>query len=88
MGVRWPLLSFFIKQVYSMAGQVYEEIGEFTKSICAYLKAYSYDEDTENRPQRVQKIDQLCSIVLKQSPAKIPGKRFESVHRNASDVLD
>ena len=64
-------------EVYSMAGQVYEEIGEFTKSICAYLKAYSYDEDTENRPQRVQKIDQLCSIVLKQSPAKIPADNTE-----------
>ena len=72
-----------------MAGQIYEEIGEYTKSIFAYLKAYSCDEDTENRPERVQKIDQLCSIMLEKSPAKIPGTRFQSVHRYfVSDILD
>jgi hypothetical protein len=62
-----------------MAGQIYEQIGEYRKSICAYLKAYSYEQQTENCPETVRKIGQLCSILLEQPNAEIQGKKFRKL---------
>jgi hypothetical protein len=60
-----------------MAGEIYEQIGEYDKSICAYLKVYLYEQQTENHPEIMEKISQLCSLLLRESPRKIPGNSFE-----------
>ncbi|XP_028395019.1 tetratricopeptide repeat protein 28-like [Dendronephthya gigantea] len=51
-------------KIHNLAGQIYEQIGSNERSICAYLKAYLYEQDVENRPETVQKISRLCSTVL------------------------
>ncbi|CAB4015019.1 tetratricopeptide repeat, partial [Paramuricea clavata] len=59
-------------KVHNLAGQIYEQIGAYKKSICAYLKAYLYEQQTDYRLETVQKISQLCSKLLGETHAEIP----------------
>lgn len=70
-----------------MAGQIYEQIGLYDKSICAYLKAYLYGE-TENRCERVKKISQLCGTLLHEADRDVvPGKLRKVTYRACMEKL-
>ena len=81
------MLFFLIKQVHNLAGQIYEKIGAYEKSICAYLKAYLYEQQTDYRLETVKKISQLCSTLLGKTHAEIPGKNVRIYKPFLSDIF-